>query len=155
MLSRYERSVHLQQEELKAFREKAEAYASHLEFEIAGNLETIEILRLQLEKSRPMPQNPLLSALPRQPRAGRMPSQESERDGGGTHQSQSDLIRSAAASILREERRPLKQAELKQQMDARGIEIRSGDPVDLIRAALRRAPEFKHIPRVGYILSET
>ncbi|AXV16585.1 hypothetical protein CYG48_13340 [Neorhizobium sp. SOG26] len=154
MLSRYESSVQLQKEELEAFREKAVAYVRYLESEIAENLETMEIIKRQLEKSPPAARNPLSPTIFPQPRAVRTPDQRGE-GGAGVQKSQSDVIRSVAAAILREERRPLKQAELKQLMDARGIEIRSGDPVDLIRAALRRAPEFKHIPRVGYILSET
>lgn len=156
MLVKYEESVRLQQQELESFRVRASAYTEYLETEIASNLETIEVVKRQLSKSMPATiANPMPSSGEhRQSRTVRIGTRAEGSAASNGQESQSELIRAAAIDILKMERRPLKQAELKQLMDARGLEIRSGDPVELIRAALRRAPEFKHVPRVGYVLAD-
>ncbi|WP_139052562.1 hypothetical protein [Rhizobium phaseoli] len=68
--------------------------------------------------------------------------------------SESERIRDAARRILREAGRPLMQREIKAKMDEMGVVIQSADPVELIRAALRRhVDEFQHVKGQGYTLT--
>jgi hypothetical protein len=68
--------------------------------------------------------------------------------------SQSELIRQAAKQILQSAEHPLSQREIKSKMDELGIVIKAKNPIELIRAALRRHPsEFGHIKTKGWVLA--
>ena len=72
----------------------------------------------------------------------------------GDQASQSARIRAAAKVILRDAGRPMMQKEIESEIKSRGIQIFSTRLIELIRAALRRGPEFKHIKNEGWILTD-
>jgi hypothetical protein len=143
MLARYEHSVRVRQRELEKFRENAERYIADSSSEIDRGMETINLIREQISKSVDKSDSP----------APEVPSYAHALDEIGVgKENQSEIIRRAVREILKASERPLKRAEIKRRLDERGIVIASSDPLELIRAALRRGPEFSFVPHKGYAL---
>lgn len=156
LVLRYEESVDEKKKKLADYRRQAEAYTSFLENDINEDQKRLERLRLELasietaKANQPLaPDTAPLSApsLPNKVTAGTN-LKRTERPSG----SQSELIRHKAREILAQEGRPLMQSQLKAKMQEMGIEIISSDPKELIRAALKGRPEFRHIRGEGWAL---
>lgn len=136
---------------LADFRETAAVYVELMEEEIARARRTIEVLEKEVTKAeadsigQPNVRRTVTHAV------GRVGAVSNDTDDSGRKESQSQTIRSNAEIVLREAKRPLKQSEIWRALVERGITISSADPVELVRAALRRAPGFRHIPRRGYV----
>jgi predicted ribosome quality control (RQC) complex YloA/Tae2 family protein len=137
-----ERELALFQKAAEDYRKKAEEFVSARCAEIARTQESIEVLEAELAVMRGFykgspPGEPVVPA-------GAIAGNASE----------SERIRDAAREILREAGRPLMQREIKTKMDEIGFEIQSADPVELIRAALRRhRTEFRHVKGQGWALA--
>ena len=153
-IAKCQENVRTREQELLNFRKLADAYISYLEAEIRDNREIIAFSEKQLSKSTRLVDVPAIPNFLGGGSRETVSATKTRLRDGQPPANQSELIRAATREILAAERRPLKQAEIKHLMDERGLVISSGDPVDLIRAALRRAPEFQHLPRIGYVLRE-
>lgn len=144
------------QDKLADYRRQAETYASFLENEIAEDQSRLDRLRAELASieastaHRPAPpQVAAPAAVPRTSKVRPAISKSSDRP----PRSQSELIRRAAMEILAKEESPLMQHQLKLKMQEMGVEIISTDPKELIRAALKDRPEFRHIKGEGWALA--
>ncbi|MDX0134882.1 hypothetical protein [Sinorhizobium meliloti] len=142
LLVSLEKQVHEKEEELARFRVKAEEFCRDREAELEKDRERIEIFRFHMLEMRK-------AAKISSPLIPRMDLQDQVSLG-----SQSERIRHAAKEILREAGEPIMQIELLRRMEAKGIHVRAKNPVDLIRAALRRNPEFQHVHGKGWTLAE-
>lgn len=126
------------------YQKKAEAYLEARDAEIARTLNSIQVFEAELAAMRGCRDDP-------PPKELLIPSFPAAFAGGDT--SESERIRDAARRILGEAGRPLMQREIKAKMDEIGVVIQSADPVELIRAALRRhAREFRHVKGQGWAL---
>ncbi|EJT05015.1 hypothetical protein RCCGE510_11169 [Rhizobium sp. CCGE 510] len=143
LLLSLEKRVLQKEDELAQFRVRADQYCRDQEAEISKAKAQVEIIRAQMleVKKEPLVDNPLA------------PVKEEKAQLTSTV-TQSDRIRDAAKVLLREAGEPVMQLELKKRMEAKGIYIHARNPVDLIRSALRRNPEFKHIHAQGWTLTD-
>lgn len=143
LLRALEKEVLQKQEELGQFRMRADQYCQDQEAEITKALAHIEIIRTQMREwtTESLVDKPFT------------PTAE-EKSQPALNVTQSDRVRNAAKVILRDAGEPVMQLELKKRMEAKGIFIHARNPVDLIRAALRRGPEFKHIHNQGWTLKD-
>ena len=142
LLLSLEKQILQREEDLSKFRVRAEQYCADQEAEIAKAKARVEIIRAEMTElmREPLVDNPLASTT-----EAKAPS--------GTPVNQSDRIREAAKTILAEAGEPVMQLELKRRMESKGIHIYAKNPVDLIRSALRRDPDFKHIHTKGWTLT--
>lgn len=151
LLDAMKKRVQEQEQELTSFRKAAEDYQKKAEgFMVARNAEivrarkSIEIFEAELTAMRGFRE----VSPPAEPSIPTLPAVTTAEDA-----SESERIRDAARRILREAGRPMMQREIKAKMDEIGVVIQSADPVELIRAALRRhRAEFRHVKGQGWTL---
>lgn len=143
LLRALEKEVLEKRDSLAEFRARADQYCRDREADITKTLQHIEIIRTQIRErmKEPLVDDPL-------PAVGEVQARPA------SNTTQSDRVREAARIILSEAGEPVMQLDLKRRMEDRGIFIRARNPVDLIRAALRRSPEFKHVPNKGWTLQD-
>jgi hypothetical protein len=142
-------SLAANEQRLAEFRETASIYVELMEEEIARARRTIDVLEKEVKKTTPTAQHRVHRSVKHA--MGRAEIVTDGKDANRRKESQSHLIRSNAQLVLRDAKHPLKQAEIWKALVERGVSISSADPVELVRAALRRAPGFRHIPRRGYV----
>lgn len=142
LVEQLEATVRDKEAELADFELRAQEYLDALRADISRTRKRIELFRSEVDamKSEKRPVAPFLAATAIRPELS------------DDQENQSNRIRDAARAILAEAGRPMMQSEIKAQMDERGIVIVSKKVIELIRAALRRDPEFKHIKGQGWIL---
>ncbi|WP_296746327.1 hypothetical protein [Mesorhizobium sp.] len=174
LLEAMETRVQEQEAELALFRKAAQEYRTKLEeFEAARSAEivrtrkSIEVFKAELVAMRGFQ----VGSLPIESSNPRLPAETGNESAGGSEgirdakptgserirdaeTSESERIRDAARRILRDAGRPLMQREIKAKMDEIGVRIQSADPVELVRAALRRHnDEFQHVKGRGWTLA--
>ncbi|MDX8479059.1 hypothetical protein RFN28_11315 [Mesorhizobium sp. VK24D] len=129
------------------YRKKAEEFIAARSAEIVRTQKSIEVFQAELAAMRSFRE----VSPPAEPSIPTMPAATTSEN-----TSESGRIRDAARGILREAGRPLMQREIKAKMDEIGVEIQSADPVELIRAALRRhSTEFQHVKGQGWALASS
>jgi len=140
LLLSLEKRVQQKEEELTQFRVRADEYCRDQEAEIVKAKAQVELIRAQmLDLTEGHLESPL--------------STKSEARATSSI-NQSDRIREAARLILREAGEPITQRELKRRMEAKGFYVQARNPVDLIRSALRRNSEFRHVQDTGWTLAD-
>lgn len=133
---------------LREFRQKADSYVQHLTAEIESDRDRLRRLQLELDEAAWNSERPDMPL----PRPDRTDAARGTRQSSVT-ENQSELIRQVAKSILMDAAgNPLMQNEIRLKMEERGYAIRSKDASELIRAALKRSPEFLYTPGKGWTL---
>ncbi|WP_454852252.1 hypothetical protein [Rhizobium binxianense] len=148
LVERLEERVREKEAELAEFERRAQEHIDALKEDLARNRKRIELFRNEMTamETEASPVKPF-DFIPTARSTPAVPS-----DNTSDEASQSARIRAAARIILSETGRPMMQAEIQSEMKNRGIHIVSTRLIELIRAALRRGKEFKHIKNEGWTL---
>lgn len=142
-LARFEVAVGTREHELQEFRVRASEFEKHLEQEIERERATISILKKEIAARELNPARPIISPLA---------SQAQESNPKKAHKNRTEAIRSAAKEVLQIEGRVMSRSEIMAKMQELGLTFDSANAAELVRQALNRSSEFKHISGVGYEL---
>lgn len=147
VVSRFEEVLREREQELTQFRAQAAAYEKFLRDQIDKDSSILEILKEDI-KSRE-------EAIVLPPDLGTSNNTPPNRASRQRSISQTERIRTAARRILAHHGGTLTRAEIRAHMEEEGVVVESADFLELIRAALKRSPEFVHVSGVGYKLADT
>lgn len=125
---------------LSRFRKEADEYCEKLERLIEKDKQRIEVFRTHLVEmgSEDGTARPLARALRETSRSNLI--------------SQSEIIRQTSRDILAASKTPLDQVANYNRMKDKGVVVEGKNPLDLIRAALRRGPDFDFTAKQGWRL---